>query len=186
MLFVNAGNSAFVDRQIALFIGMDDSWTRLSTDKAYVDKSAEEKKNLEKFQILLSQGREKIYIAQSIRNNRPVIPCYYFNILTGQNIRKFDDEFFSPVMAIQESPVKKPDTVFQHKLKSGPPVQINYISPSSLNTFYKCPKKFSYGKLVTQTEKKLFSKRYFLHCFAEFCFNYPLCKKISTNYSSLL
>lgn len=184
VLFVNAGSSAFVDRQITVFIGLDESWTKLSPDKAYVDKSAEEKKNLEKFQILLSQGNEKIYFAQNIRNNTPVIPCYYFNILTGKNIKNFEDIFFSPVTAIHESPVKIPDSDFRHDLKSGPPVQIVYISPTSLNSFFKCPKKYSYEKLIKPTEKNYFLKGTLLHCFAEFYFNHPEYAK--SNFDNLL
>ncbi|MBK9333173.1 MAG: PD-(D/E)XK nuclease family protein [Ignavibacteria bacterium] len=184
VLFVNAGNSAFVDRQITVFIGMDDSWTKLSTDKAYIDRAVEEKKNLEKFRILLSQGEERFYLAQNIIKNRSVIPCYYFNILTGRNIKKFDDEFFSPV----QTSVKPSDinikNVFPPEVRSPHPVMLEFISPSSLNSFYSCPKNYSYGKLTTQQERSYFLKGTLLHCFAEFCFNYPeYCKE---NFGNIL
>ncbi|MBS1518784.1 MAG: PD-(D/E)XK nuclease family protein [Bacteroidetes bacterium] len=173
VLLVNASNAAFVDRPLTVFIGMDDSWTRLNTDKAYVEKITEEKKDLEKFQILLSQGKEKIYLAINIRKNQPVIPCYYFNMLSGKDIKGFGDEFFNPVFALIKSEKKKRSKQTAPKVNSGPADFESYISPSSLNTFYICPKRYSYGKIIPQEQKSYFLKGTLLHCFAEFYFNYP-------------
>lgn len=184
VLFVNASNAAFVDRQITFFIGMDDSWTRLNMDKAYIEKKIEEEKDLEKFQILLSQGGEKVYLALNIKKNQPVIPCYYFNMLSGKDIKGFEDEFFNPVFA-EIRPVKKEIRIAQgHNLKSGDSKYDGLISPSILNSFYTCPKNFSYSKLLPQEEKSYFLKGTLLHDFAEFYFNHPeYCRK---NFNNLL
>lgn len=184
VMYVNASNAAFVDRQITVFIGMDDTWTRLNMDKAYIEKTIEEEKDLEKFQILLSQGEEKIYLALNIKKNQHVIPCYYFNMLSGNDIKGFEDKFFNPVFA-EIKPVKKENRkLHKHLLNSGEPKYDGLISPSILNSFYICPKNFSYSRLLPQEEKSFFLKGTLLHDFAEFYFNHPeYCKK---NFDKLL
>ncbi|MBK8550186.1 MAG: hypothetical protein IPL53_03670 [Ignavibacteria bacterium] len=44
LLLVNSMNSAFVDRELVFFLGMDESWCRLNPDKPYVEKDMEEKR----------------------------------------------------------------------------------------------------------------------------------------------
>lgn len=173
VLFVNAGNSAFVDRRITIFIGMDDSWTKLNADKSYVDKTEEEKKNLEKFQILLSQGEEKMYIALNVKKNQSVIPCYYFNMLSDNEIKKFEDKYFNPVFAEKVTLGKRKFEKVNHDLKTKEIKLLSDISQSALNSFSLCPKNYSYGKLIKEKEEKsYFLKGTLLHCYAEFYFNH--------------
>ncbi|MFZ1321873.1 MAG: PD-(D/E)XK nuclease family protein [Ignavibacteria bacterium] len=184
VLFVNSSNAAFVDRPVTVFIGMDESWTRLNMDKAYIEKTIEEEKDLEKFQILLSQGEEKVYLALNIKKNQTVIPCYYFNMLSGKDIKGFEDDLFNPAFALIKPKSKVNIKSESHILNSDKPKMIGQISPSAMNSFYTCPKDFSYGKLIPQEEKSYFLKGTLLHDFAEFYFNHPeYCKK---NFNKLL
>ena len=44
VLFVNALNSAFIDRQNVFYVGMDNSWMKLYSDADYLDRKEEEGK----------------------------------------------------------------------------------------------------------------------------------------------
>jgi hypothetical protein len=172
VLFVNSKNSAFIDRPVTIFIGLDESWTKTNPDKEYIIKKEEEKKNLDKFQILLSQGSEKLMFAVKVMKNLPVIPCYYFNILSGTSIRNFENKFFKPVNihTPETENIFKPVRVSFKKTESKP---LDYISPSSINNFIVCPKKYSYGRLLPEEHQTYFLKGNLLHWFAELYFNHP-------------
>ena len=172
VLFVNSKNSAFIDRPVTVFIGMDESWTKTNPDKDYIIKKEEEKKNLDKFQILLSQGSEKLIFAVKVLKNIPVIPCYYFNILSGTAVRNFENKFFNPVnIHTPETEYKfKPVRVAFMKTECKP---LEYISPTSLNNFINCPKKYSYSRMIPEEDQTYFLKGTLLHCFAELYFHHP-------------
>ena len=172
VLFVNSKNSAFIDRPVTIFVGLDESWTKTYTDKEYIDKKEEEKKNLDKFQILLSQGTEKLMFAVKVRNNLPVIPCYYFNILSGTGIRNFENAFFNPVN-VKFPEIKNKFRPVKVNLNKTESKQSEYISPSGLNSFITCPKKYSYSRLIPGEDQNYFLKGNLLHCFAELYFNHP-------------
>lgn len=171
VLFVNAMNSAFIDKPVIFFIGMDESWTKTNPDKAFIDKYEEGKKNLDKFQILLSQGELKYHFALNIKNNSKVIPCYYFNILVSRNIKSFENDFFNPVFA-EFKPDKNEYNPEKEKLNVPDLQTAQSISPSSLNKFIICPKLFSYYKLMPNEDQAQFMKGTLLHNFAEFYFNH--------------
>ncbi len=172
VLLVNSLNSAYVDRQLVFFIGMDESWCRLNPDKPYIEKDTEEEKNLTKFQILLSQGMQKYYMALDSKSSSGFIPCYYFNILADRNIDSFENNFFKPVNAGYE----RPDSVVQFRKDKTAKAEIDeikIISQSDLNNFFKCPKKYAYSKLISSEENVHLAKGILLHSFAEFYFQYP-------------
>ena len=172
VLFVNALNSAFIDRQIIIFLGLDQSWTKLFPDKEYIDKVEEDKKALEKFQILLSQGQQRFYFTQNVSYNRELQPCYYFNVLADKDIENFEADFFNPVfvegITEKNAYAGKKDTL---KLKEHE--KCKAISPSSLNEFYKCPKKYSFSRLIPGEDKPHFMRGKLLHNYAEMYFNHP-------------
>ena len=172
VLFVSSKNSAFIDRPVTIFIGLDESWTKTYPDKEYINKKEEEKKNLDKFQILLSQGSEKLMFAVNVKNNVQVIPCYYFNILSGTSIRNFENNFFNPVLIRPEKSESKfiPLKVNFKKTECKP---LEQISPSSLNNYTACPKKYSYSRMLPEEGQTYFLKGNLLHWFAELYFNHP-------------
>lgn len=183
VLFVNALNSAYIDRALIIFVGLDTSWFKLSPEKQYIKKTDEEKKNLSKFQILLSQGHHKLFFTLDQKENEYMTPCYYFNMLADRSINRFDDKFFNPVHA----GTGKAESIFEPKKENmtlEKPKLIESISPSSLNKYFSCPKKFSYSRMIPQEEKTYFSKGTLLHYFAEFYFNYP--EYVSKNFDAIL
>lgn len=172
VLFVNALNSAFIDRQIIIYIGLDNSWMTLFPEKDYLNKDEEEEKNLERFQILLQQGKQRLYFVQDIADYKEVIPCYYFLSLSGQDAGSFKDEFFNPVRIGIERNSEKYKAQDKKKAKQKDETVIA-ISPTSLNKFYNCPKQYSFSKLEPKIDNPVFKKGTLIHEFAELYFNHP-------------
>ena len=176
VLFVNSLNSAFVDRPVIIYIGLDESWCKINSDKQYIDKINEEQKNLEKFQILLSQGDFKYYFTLNLKNNSEVKPSYYFSMLEDKEISDFDDPFFNPVKVTYSRPERKKHIKEKIKINQ-PPEELKSISPSSLNQYMICPKKYSYNTMLLSEDQSYFLKGNLLHNFAEFYFHHPECAK---------
>ena len=172
VLFVNALNSAFIDRQIIFYLGIDQSWTKIFSDKEYIDKKEEDEKALKKFQVLLSQGEQRFYFAQSISYDKELLPCYYFNVLADKEIENFSDDFFNSTV-VESVSDEKSYKVNRDKLSLSEQKELKTISPSSLNTFFECPKKYSFKKLVPGEDTFNFRRGTLLHNFAEFYFNHP-------------
>lgn len=172
VLFASSSNSAFIDRQIVIFAGMDESWTRQIPENNYTDKSDEEKKNLDKFQLMFSQGEYRYNFAVTMKDNEPVLPCYYFNILIDKEINSFDNKCFSPIYMNPDRKsrqyIPKKENFNFRKLND-----IDSISATSLREYFICPKKYSYRKLLPSEEKIQLLKGTLFHNFAEFYFNHP-------------
>ncbi|MEP7147000.1 MAG: PD-(D/E)XK nuclease family protein, partial [bacterium] len=172
VLFVNALNSAFIDRQLIFYLGMDNSWMTLYPDIDYLNKEDEEEKNLKRFQILLQQGRQRFYFVQHIKDYNEVIPCYYFHLLSKNEINSFNDEYFNPVkINNKRSEIKYSGIVTKFPVPKNEPV--SSISPSRFNHYFKCPKYFSFKKILPSEEISVMKRGNLFHNFAELYFNYP-------------
>lgn len=173
VLVVNALGSAFIDRELIIYLGLDNSWFKLNPEKEYLDKKTEEEKNLKKFQILLTQGSQRFYFANTVELNRDVVPCYYFNILCDKTIDTFSHNFFKTKKIITSENIKLYEPKIMD-LKFDKPHEINSISPSKLNQFFLCPKYYSFVKLIIEMEEQFnYTKGTLFHDFAEFYFNHP-------------
>lgn len=172
IIFVNAMNSAFIDRKLVFYIGLDDSWMRLYPEKDYLKKEEEEEKDRLRFQILIQQGEKKYYFVLDNIDYEKVIPCYYFSILSGKNADSFTDEFFNPVFINERTgkEIYKPET---GKMSVKPIDKLTDISPTSLNSFFRCPKYYSFGRLLPNEENFNMKRGTLFHCFAELYFNHP-------------
>jgi CRISPR/Cas system-associated exonuclease Cas4 (RecB family) len=176
VLFANSQNSVHINREIVIYLGMDSTWTKRISDLNYIDKKEEEKKNLDKFQILLNQGTQRYYFSHAVTNGEMTIPCHYFNILVNRSIKDFDAKEFGKV---SPSLIRPKQTIFpKNETSKRAAIRIEEISQSRLNTFYSCPRKFAYNELITSPETPALQRGQILHCFAEFAFDYSdFCEK---------
>lgn len=173
VLFVNSLNSAFADRQNVFFIGIDNSWMRIFPDKDYLNKEEEEIKNLERFQILIQQGKNRFYFVQNVVDFSEVLPCYYFRILSENNkIESFSDEYFGPVY-INSGKKSFEYKGRQKKLPAEKEKEIYAVSPTNFNRYFKCPKLYSFNLLTPDEKIPAFRKGSLFHNFAELYFNHP-------------
>jgi hypothetical protein len=183
VLFVNALNSAFIDRQNVFYVGMDNSWMKLYSDADYLDRKEEEGKNLERFQILLQQGRQRFYFVRNIVDFKEVIPCYYFQMLFEKGKVKFTDDLFNPVN-INNEKTEYEYKQREKKLPESEPEIIDYFSPTNLNKYFRCPKMYSFSKLLPEEDIAVFKKGKLLHSFAELYFNHP--EFVKSNFKKIL
>jgi len=171
VLFVNAVSSAFVDRQIIFYVGLDNSWMKLFPDKDYLNKKDEEKKNLKRFQILIQQGSKRFYFVTDAADNIEIPPCYYFLMLGENDAGSFNSKYFNPVCVDNKS-LAKAYTKIIKKLPTEEKT-INSISPSGFNNYFKCPKYYSLNKFIRNEDNPAFRKGNLLHEFAELYFHHP-------------
>jgi len=171
VLFVNAKNSAFINRETIFYIGLDETWAVSADEKPYTDKEKEDTNNLEKFEILLQQGRERLYFTQEIKNNLEVLPAYYFSMFEERPIVNFKDEYFAPLYISGNAGVNteenSAEAANEHSEK------VTTIAPTPLKKFVQCPARYYYSSIIPQKEAPYFEKGNLLHEFAEFYFQHP-------------
>ena len=177
VLFANSLNSVYVNRDIVFYLGMDAGWTKRVGDLEYIDKKEEERKNLDKFQILLSQGIQRYYFTHLVTGGDETIPCHYFNILIDKAISGFEAPEFGKVLpAISSHSENAAERLCPGGVRDE--IMIKMISQSSLSRFYACPKRYAYYRLQPPIENPAMKRGTLIHNFAEFCFDYPdLCER---------
>ena len=164
VLLTDCKSSIVVDRPVCFYLNPDFSWNRQASAEEYVDKKAEEEKNLKRFQIILSQGDRQLYFAQTIKNNEKNVPCFYFNQIEKRKIEDFNDAMFNATTCSNGKPKAKED---------GKPVNdknysLEFFSQSSLNKFFVCPKQFELSRISPSEDLSHFLKGDLFHNFAEF------------------
>ncbi len=174
VLFRDCKDTVYIDKPICIYVGLDSSWTKQLPDVDHINKEREEENNLNKFQILISQGNHQYYFVNSVKNNQKVMPCFYFNKLCDREISGFEDEIFKSAKIkskydeksniLKSNNEKEDKNKFEHEFIC--------FSQSKLNSFVQCPKKYEFDMLSPKKEQKHFLKGNLLHEFAEFYINY--------------
>ncbi|MBP9095514.1 MAG: hypothetical protein KBG21_02835, partial [Ignavibacteria bacterium] len=150
VLFADAKSSAFINREIVFYLGLDESWSISTNEKQYIDKAREDKINLEKFEILMQQGSERLYFTQEIKDNKEVLPAPYFSIIENRTITDFKDKIFNPVFIFEENIAKElPDNIVTVQ-DSGE--EVVSIAPTPLKRFVLCPAKYFYDSVTPQRD----------------------------------
>jgi hypothetical protein len=177
VLLVSAKSSAYIDKPVCIYIGLDTSWDRTSIAEL-IDSEIEEKKEIDLFQILLQQGTIRYYLVSMIKDNQPVIPCYYFNILFGREMGSFISDPIFKAQRIRICDSFYPDNNSDEKKPSKDNIEAEkndfpYFSQSTLNSFATCPKKYMYNKLTPPEQQEYLTKGILFHSFASFYLTYP-------------
>ncbi len=169
VLLIDAKNSTFINREIIFYLGMDYSWTKTIDDAKYIDKKKELDRNIQKFEILIQQGKERFFFIPKYTNGIETIPPFYFNFLYKTNVEKYSLEIFD---------IKELENNFENNKFENVPdskraeLKIkNTISNSGLNNFSLCPKKYAYSSLVSGLNKEIFLRGNLVHAFAQFYVN---------------
>lgn len=174
VLFRDCKDTVYIDKPICIYVGLDSSWTKQLPDVDYINKEREEENNLNKFQILISQGNHQYYFVNGVKNNQKVMPCFYFNKLCDKEINGFEDDIFNSAKIkskySENSTILESNNEKEDKSKSEH--DFTCFSQSKLNSFVQCPKKYEFDMLSPKEEQKHFLKGNLLHEFAEFYINY--------------
>ncbi|CAN5481787.1 hypothetical protein BH10BAC5_BH10BAC5_24510 [soil metagenome] len=172
LLFADPGSSSYIDRKFVIYLEMDNTWTKQIPERIYYDRYAEEEKALNSFKTLLQQGSKRMYFVKSQSLGKKISPCYYFNYF--EDVKDFNNNFFSPLSVksgINEKIIPKKLTSVSYNEPEGE--SLNSFSPSSLNEYFMCPKKYQFSRISKGPELPHLTKGTLIHEYAEMYFHYP-------------
>ncbi len=168
-VLIASPGSAYVDRSVIFYLGMDTSWTPNKPTDPWTDMEQFDERKLVDFTILLQNGEQQYFMVQNKVMNQYVTPSYYFNEFTGDEVEKFTDfehSFYSTDLGEEADPFPAEET----KVK---PRKTKVLSQSALNVLAYCPKDHFFNRFVDSPDKVYFRKGHILHDFAEFYIHYP-------------
>ena len=190
VLLVDSRNSVFIDRPVVIYLGMSDDWDLNLSDRNFVDYVEDEKERAAKrLGVLLQQGSERYYLVNTSRGGKPAKPSDLFDKLSEIEEREktfetkkrkiisdFDD-LLSPGQSVRNE--RWCDYIKGEGIEPDPcqENQVQYngcFSPSTFNTYYKCPYSFQFYKTLHSEDKDTFEFGKLIHYFAELCFSYPV------------
>lgn len=170
ILFTNPLKSVFINRPVIIYVGIDQSWTRITKSEDYIDKDIQDRINLESFQIMLQQGKKRFYFAAKCALNNNIIPCYFFNQLFSKKIETFEDKLFSPI--IINNNYKEKEYKAKKQAIEADTWSISTFSASKFKEFYYCPKLYEINRLGSEEKMFYMEKGTILHDFGEFYTNH--------------
>ncbi|MCQ2086045.1 MAG: PD-(D/E)XK nuclease family protein [archaeon] len=181
VLLVDCKNSVYIDRPIVIYLGLGTEWEidlNFLNVISYGLKQEENDKNIQKFQILLQQGSERIYICSSTKNGIKPKPCSYFDQIENRHYETFNDvceKFIPGNWCIDEN--------LKFIMPNEKHVCLEYIpksfSKSSFNNFISCPRKYMLASLLGSQDNSSTILGSLLHEYIEFRVCYP---EIATKY----
>lgn len=170
VLFASPTRTAYVDRDLVFYLGMDSSWTRNIPDYPWVDHDRHRSVNIRDFQVMLQNGQRQYYLVQEHYENEDVTPCFYFNVLSEDSFETFSDADHETMSGL---PDLEMGSGFEHDPDPVEPEDPPAFSQSGLNTFVRSPRDYLFDRLVPTVENVYMRKGQVFHDFAEFYVNDP-------------
>ncbi len=191
VLLADCRNSAYVDRPLVIFIGMDSGWDADLSGREYADIQAEAEKNAVRMNVLLQQGDCRMYIVKPVSGGKPTQPCRHITDLfrdsCGNPIRKIDgfrdicSEYKEGCWHIAETEKEFPRVGVE--VPDAADERDRAFSKTSYNAFSDCPIKFLFKRLLKSEESEYTVFGNCLHEFAELYLCYPeVVKEKGTDY----
>jgi len=153
---VSPKSTAFVDRSVVFYLGMDSDWDQKVSKDPWIDREIEEKKNLEQFLTLIQNGSQIHYMVQDKVMNQEVTPSSYL-----AEVCDFDFSCFTelPHGKYGTSSQEKETGFGQRGLSlNSEQEEVTTISQSSLNELVKCPKDYFFSRLIDQEQRSYFKR----------------------------
>jgi hypothetical protein len=169
VLLADANSSAYVDRPLVFYLGLDESWTHTSPRRPWVDPEAEYERNIQTFQILLQNGHEQYYLVQDTAGGDPVSPTIYLEDLIDHEFERFSDLNHVPHT---RSTLATGDG-FSHEERDVDCEQTEAISQSNLNSYVNSPRDYFFAQLLESPDQDYFREGTWFHDFAEVYATHP-------------
>ncbi len=172
VVLVDCRSSAYVDRPIVFHLGLGNEWSRRIQRRKHIDSEAELEKDQSRFEVLLQQGEQRLYMTSRVAKGRKVLPCVYFNRALDRPVRDFDDLTGEGGFA---NGCWLPDPVsleFASKTAEEPKMPVAH-SPSALNQFLKCPRKYHFSRLCESPDSGPAFRGTLVHRYAELLAHHP-------------
>jgi len=169
VLIASPKTSAYIDRSVIFYIGMDTSWTPESSARPWVDKDKFDHKKRNDFKILLQNGQQRYFLVQDRVMDQNVTPSFYFNEFTEEEIESFRD---------LKHELRKKELISEERAFSKEHIEVDehrkeMMSQTALNALSYCPKDQFFSELIDTSDKPYFRKGTLFHDFAEYYVNHP-------------
>ncbi len=148
VVLVDCMNSTYVDRSLVFYLGMGQDWYPSIFREEYMDAEAEIEKETFRFQILLQQGKQRLHMVKASHRGKEVTPCLLFSHALGGDrmISSFPElcpSGYGPGEWLPE-----PEPPARASLSLPEESEMTSISPSSLNRYLTCPKKYMLSRMA--------------------------------------
>ena len=181
VLLVDCKNSVYIDRPVVIYLGMGQEWEKDLSELNLIDyrmKPDINDVNVLKFTILMQQGESQIFICNSIRNGKEAKPCSYFQQAYPKKIKDENGEEkliiykrFSDISNCVSNPwyvfEEKPIVKFGSSEIHQDPIAFEF-SNTSFNRYITCPRKFMFGRIVSDPDNENSAIGGYLHQYIEF------------------
>lgn len=172
VLIADCSRSAFVDRPVVMFLGMEQDWNVTAVGKPYIDAEDAAEKNTDRMSILLQQGSSRLYCVNTTKNGRPARPCLTFDMMLGRPVRTFRDMCPDVVTGRwYESSPEEP--VFRGEERPAYDDFDDRFSKTTFNRYFGCPRAFLFSTLLESSDSKHTEFGNLIHEFAELYACYP-------------
>lgn len=180
VLLVDCRRSMFIDRPIAIYIGMGEDWDLDIADKRYIDNVQDESERMgARFVALIQQGVGRFYLVNTSKDGRVANPsslfARIFKIRGNKDAISFEDLLPEGKVPRNERwSESKPDECgrFLDGRLLDPPKYDRPFSQSSFRHYYECPCSFLFSSCLDQTDKDIFEFGNLVHFFAELYFSH--------------
>ncbi len=165
VLLASPKTSAYIDRPMVFYMGMESTWTPDIGRKPWIDPIKCDQLMKKNFEVLLQNGESQYYMVKS----GDTTPCFYFNEMVDHSIESFSDfKHTKHGYPFEEKmkPFVAPKALIGSKSIKG-------ISQSSLNLFVHSPKDYMFSKMVRSPAMWYQLRGQLLHDFAEFYIAHP-------------
>lgn len=171
VLIADCSRSAYVDRPVVLYLGMEQDWNVTVVGKQYLDVEEETEKNALRLTVLMQQGSSRVYCVNTTKNGKPARPCMAFDMILGRPVTTFRDLFAKVVPGRWHRPeqARTPERAEDGDL----PAYERGFSKSSFNAYFCCPRRYLFETVLRTSEQKSSEFGNLIHEFAELYACYP-------------
>ena len=148
VLLVDAASSMTVDRPVVCFLGLGPRWARTPPTYPWVDADRLLRADRARFERLLQQGDQRIYMVQHRRSGDPIRPCPHFQSLDPA-LTSFDA--FETVPGRPHAP-REPRRPFGVGDGDGAGYVPTVLSNSTLRTLVVSPQSYALGRLLERPD----------------------------------
>lgn len=176
VLLADCRNSVFIDRPFVIYLNLDSGWSGQTAGKDYIDREAEEEKDLRRFQVLLQQGSSRIFIVNTMKDGKEARPCTLFSRLNknADGSPRWAGSFGDLTgTVVKRGTWLVPEEHEEKEHAAGAAEEYtDDISATEMSAYVACPRGYMFSKLVRtpDTESTVFGTM--MHEFAEFCLCY--------------
>ncbi|WP_254824328.1 PD-(D/E)XK nuclease family protein [Haloglomus halophilum] len=173
VLLTDAASTAYIDRPVVFYLGLGAGWAKTPPDVPWIDSTEYVQQDLDRFEILLQNGRQRHYLVQDTRAGEDVTPCVYFRQLFEQSFDRFSDlpheryDDYGVERGAPGQPFVAPPGA------DGETEEVDALSQSTLKRLANCPREEFFTRLVETPTASYMARGTVVHEAAELYVTHP-------------